>query len=141
MRNRIRPDVSYRIIDANLNRLREGLRVCEEVSRFILAHRGLTAQCKQLRHQVTQAAKGLPGIAALLTGRQSRRDVGRRLVTATELRRRNTSDIFFANSQRAKESLRVLEEFSKLRSPASALRFKALRYRLYALEKKIARHF
>ena len=41
-----------------------------------------------------------------------------------------------ANSQRAKESLRVLEEFLKLSDKNSSGNFKQLRYQLYALEKR-----
>jgi len=44
---------------------------------------------------------------------------------------------FYANTQRVKESLRVLEEFAKLDSPVSAERFKTLRYKVYGLEKKL----
>jgi hypothetical protein len=46
-------------------------------------------------------------------------------------------DIYYANSQRVKESIRVLEEFAKLRNKQVAEKLKKLRYRVYALEKKI----
>ena len=41
-----------RIIDANLNRSREGLRVCEEVARFHLSSPQLTRELKSVRHAV-----------------------------------------------------------------------------------------
>jgi hypothetical protein len=46
-------------------------------------------------------------------------------------------DVFYANSQRAKESLRVLEEFAKLRDRRLAEDLKKLRYQVYALEKNV----
>ena len=42
----------YRVIDVNLNRSREGLRVCEEVARFILNNKSITARFKALRHDI-----------------------------------------------------------------------------------------
>ena len=46
----------------------------------------------------------------------------------SELKRENLSDIFYANAQRVKESLRVLEEVTKLLDPRCALKLKKLRY-------------
>jgi len=36
-----------RIIDANLNRVKEGLRVCEEITRFILDNHKFTLNLKR----------------------------------------------------------------------------------------------
>ena len=41
-----------RILDANSNRSREGLRVCEEVARFVLNSHPLTKDLKRLRHAI-----------------------------------------------------------------------------------------
>lgn len=125
-----------RIIDANINRAKEGLRVCEEVVRFIANSRSLTAGFKRIRHGIDEAAKNLPA-ERLLSERMSLTDAGKD-IHAGELARRGYKDIFFANIQRSKESVRVLEEFSKLQDAACALKFKKLRYRLYELEKKAA---
>jgi thiamine-phosphate pyrophosphorylase len=72
----------------------------------------------------------------VISARDIGRDVGRGS-TYTEFKRHGTVDIFFANSQRAKESIRVLEEFSKLRDKKLAEKLKKLRYKIYALEKKV----
>ncbi|MCX5693910.1 MAG: thiamine-phosphate pyrophosphorylase [Candidatus Omnitrophica bacterium] len=96
-----------RVIDANLNRAKEGLRVCEEVARFILDDYKFTAQFKAARHKIDNLAK-----------------------------RGNCKDIFWANIQRIKESLRVLEEFSKLINARAALGLKQLRYKTYEIEKE-----
>jgi len=125
----------YRIIDANLNRVKEGLRVCEEITRFILDNQKLSALFKKIRHQIDTPARKIYPASLLLAGRQSSSDAGRRN-SYGELKRSNCKDIFGANIQRAKESLRVLEEFSKLVDAKSAENFKQLRYKVYAIEKK-----
>jgi len=130
------PDAVKRIIDANINRSKEGLRVCEEVTRFILEDASLTAALKKVRHEINSLAGSLAGARALQEARDARRDTGRYLY-GKELIRRDHGDIFSANMQRAKESIRVLEEFSKLSRRRTAVRFKELRYTLYEIEKKV----
>ena len=126
-----------RIIDANINRVKEGLRVCEEITRFILNSRSLTQELKESRHRIDAAAKGLATKNELLKERLSLEDVGENIYV-NELQRNSLKDIFFANIQRAKESIRVLEEFSKLININSSLKFKKIRYKIYAIEKKAA---
>ena len=127
----------YRILDANINRAKEGLRVCEEISRFILNSRSLTAQLKAIRHRIDLLLKKIPPRFRLMMERESAADVGKNTY-APELMRKGIRDIFFANMQRVKESVRVLEEFTKLIDSDTAEEFKKLRYRLYETEKKIA---
>jgi thiamine-phosphate pyrophosphorylase len=135
-----------RIIDANINRAKEGLRVCEEIARFILDSRLLTSELKKIRHEIDALVKYFPDTPALLNQRKSGQDVGRN-IHSFELKRAGLYDIFFANIQRVKESVRVLEEFAKLQNAKAALGFKRLRYAVYETEKKIAgkipalRHF
>jgi thiamine-phosphate pyrophosphorylase len=125
------------VIDANLNRTKEGLRVCEEIARFILNDRALTASLKEVRHGVSSAIKGKRFFCGAISGRQSDKDAGKEIY-ADELKRKDCFDVFFANIQRVKESIRVLEEFSKLKDRSCAVRFKDLRYSVYGIEKKIA---
>lgn len=125
----------YRIIDANLNRAKEGLRVCEEITRFILDNRKLSALFKKTRHQIDSLARNIYPASLLLKERRSSGDVGR-FNSYGELKRSNCKDIFWANIQRIKESLRVLEEFSKLADAKAARGFKQLRYKVYAIEKE-----
>ncbi len=127
-----------RIIDANINRVKEGLRVCEEVARFILDNPNLTAEFKKIRHKIDALIKRLPELARLLKERRSSSDVGRNIYI-NELKRRNFQDIFFANIQRVKESVRVLEEFTKLINKNLAIRFKKVRYDIYEIEKNAAK--
>lgn len=126
----------YRILDANINRTKEGLRVCEEIARFILNSRSFTLKLKKIRHKIDSLLKYLPAKESLIGKRQSLTDVGKD-AHPCELSRRNSQDIFFANIQRVKESLRVLEEFTKLSDIKIAVNFKRIRYEVYEIEKKI----
>ena len=128
----------HRIIDANINRAKEGLRVCEEITRFILNNRNLTSDFKKIRHRIDALLNRLPLNIKLIRDRESLKDAGR-TIYAGELKRNNYQDIFFANMQRAKESLRVLEEFAKLIDKTIAIEFKKLRYGIYELEKTAAK--
>ena len=124
----------YRVIDANFNRAKEGLRVCEDICRFFLNTRKLTSEYKTVRHQLSGLVEPLK-ISEAIDARNIKRDVGKASVK-TELKRSGFKDIFYANSQRAKESIRVLEEFMKLSSPREAQGMKRLRYKIYDLERE-----
>lgn len=127
-----------RIIDANINRAKEGLRVCEEVSRFIFENRLLTKELKKARHGLESLSRKLISRIMLLEARRSSHDIGKQIYI-NELERGNCGDIFFANIQRAKESVRVLEEFSKLINQKIAVGFKEIRYSIYGIEKNAAK--
>jgi thiamine-phosphate pyrophosphorylase len=117
-----------------LNRVKEGLRVCEEIARFVLNNRKLTASLKKIRHDIDKIAGKAYPVSVLLKQRDSNADVGR-LNSRGELKRFGCKDIFRANLQRVKESLRVLEEFGKLINKEPALSFKQARYKVYEIEK------
>ncbi|MDO8488907.1 MAG: hypothetical protein Q7S42_02190, partial [Candidatus Omnitrophota bacterium] len=85
-------------------------------------------------HQIDELARKIYPVSGLLAQRNSKSDVGR-FNSCGELARTNCKDIFWANIQRIKESLRVLEEFSKLVDRKAALGFKQLRYKVYEIEK------
>ncbi len=132
---RIKDVKLYRVMDANLNRAKEGLRVCEDICRFVYDHRQWTRGFKTIRHQLTESAVGI-GITNLVAARHIEGDVGKKTISS-EFARGKVDDILYANAQRVKESIRVLEEFAKLKDRHTAEDFKKLRYRMYALEKRI----
>ena len=136
---RLSKETIYRILDANLNRAAEGMRVCEEVVRFILNDAKFTAQFKSIRHQLIDSAGALKR-RRFIEKRNSQLDVGRKILSG-ELKRENWQDIFFANMQRVKESVRVLEEFYKLIDKNAAVKLKNIRYRSYEIEKKVTLKF
>lgn len=126
-----------RIIDANANRLTEGLRVCEDITRFILSDRIKTQHFKSLRHRAFLALKALIEDKKILAKfRDPQEDIGKSTIKS-ERKRKDIADIFRANIKRAEESMRTLEEFSKLLKPRISERFKHMRFELYALEKNI----
>ncbi len=124
-----------RIIDVNLNRSREGLRVCEEIVRFVLEDVKLTGEFKALRHRISRMIKKLPvSQERLLESRETQTDIGRKAKSLNG--RKNYKDLFAANIQRVKESMRVLEEFSSIFNQSFSNDFAQLRFRVYRLEKK-----
>ena len=123
----------HRVVDANFNRAKEGLRVCEDVFRFVRDDQKATERLKKVRHDLTRVASVF-GLKDIVAARDITHDVGRKTISA-ESRRGDISDIFYANIQRVKESLRVLEEFAKLKNSAAACGFKELRYTVYEIEK------
>jgi thiamine-phosphate pyrophosphorylase len=120
----------FRIIDANVNRAVEGLRVVEEIARFILEDKKLTGQLKAMRAQIRRAKPPL-------SARGSESDVGRKLYHETEADRQGLLDIFTANIKRAQEALRVLEEYTKLIDPKHGAVYKECRFKVYDLEKAL----
>jgi len=126
---------SLRLIDANLNRLREGIRVIEDIFRFILDDKTNATKLKNLRHKAR-----LPNYNKLLQNRDIINDV-LKTTTKSELQRENLNSILIANFKRAQESARVVEEFTKLNTKLNFKEyskiFKHIRYELYDLEKKL----
>jgi hypothetical protein len=135
----------YRIIDANLNRAREGIRVAEEVARLYFDDAQLSQKFKSLRHQLTKLAKNSFDEKKLLSFRDSQKDVGANSMRGLEKKRADLESIVQANLKRSQEAVRVLEEFGKLirvrqanqAKEESAQSFKKIRFRLYELEQKI----
>ncbi|HRJ79623.1 MAG TPA: thiamine phosphate synthase, partial [Planctomycetota bacterium] len=66
-----------RILDANLNRAREGLRTAEEYARFILNDSTAQQSLKAVRRKLEELLKALgPAAPALLAARDVAGDVG-----------------------------------------------------------------
>lgn len=127
----------YRIIDANLNRAREGIRVVEEVARLHFNDAKLSSKLKVLRHELTKVAKEYFDQKKLLSFRDSLKDVGADSMGNLEKKRADLNAIVKANLRRSQEASRVLEEFGKLIHPDSARAFKRIRFKLYSLEQEI----
>ena len=123
------PDL-YRVIDANLNRLKEGIRVIEDIARYLHNDKPLATKLKALRHQ-----SRIDDLQNLLASRDSINDVLRPTVTS-EMNRTDLESILVANYKRAQESSRVLEEMYKIVDPELSEHFKGIRYALYTLEKE-----
>ena len=119
----------YRILDANLDRAREGLRIIEEWCRFGLNDSSLAEECKKMRQE----------LAVLHTweirqARDTPADVGTELSHPGEEQRDSIESLLQANLARIQEALRVLEEYGKLYSIKMGSICKNLRYRVYTIE-------
>ena len=124
-------DSELRILDANLNRLREGIRVVEDILRYSFNERALALKLKDLRHSCR-----LKNFRSLLNSRDSQNDVLKTSIPQEQIRK-GLKDIVIANFKRTQESARVLEEILKLQKIEESEQFKNIRYSLYILEKEI----
>jgi len=124
-----------RVIDANFYRCKEGLRVVEDVFRFVSRNDTLRKKIRKLRHSLDFIIQEKILKDAILS-RNSREDPGRG-TDYLEIKRDSANSILYVNLQRTKESLRVLEEFFKLIIPRHVSRIKRIRYEIYTLEKEI----
>ncbi|MDD3627692.1 MAG: thiamine phosphate synthase [bacterium] len=127
----------YQILDANINRLTEGLRVLEEITRFSLSNKETTIKLKNFRHEIVTLYKSLPNSKSFINSRDTGSDPGKELNRKSELTRDNLQAIINSNSGRIKESLRVLEEFTKLLDKKISMQFKKARFDFYDIEKEV----
>lgn len=126
-------DRTYRVIDVNLNRASEGLRVLEDAVRFFINDRDLTEELKNLRHLLLKETERLPGKEKLIALRDSVQDVGAKL---KEEKREKIEELIEANFKRVEEALRSLEEYGKLILSSWGEKFREFRFQTYNLEKK-----
>ena len=119
----------YQIIDANLDRAREGLRVLEDWARFGLGGNGFVAKIKNYRQ--------ILGKNHLEVYKQSRNYIEDRFkgLTHQEQNNRKTPEqIVSSNSSRVQEALRVIEEFSRLHNHELSKIASEIRYEIYTIE-------
>ncbi|HPM43322.1 MAG TPA: thiamine-phosphate pyrophosphorylase [Candidatus Omnitrophota bacterium] len=133
-------DKIMRIVDANLNRSREGLRVCEDISRFALSSEASTKELRSIRHSISAIAKRFEShLGSVASSRDAVEDIGRSSRIKGGIKRGSLRDVLMSNMQRSKESLRVLEEFFKIIDLSVSKRFSRLRFKAYDVEKNILR--
>ncbi len=131
------------MIDANLNRSSEGLRVLEDVARFLLNDAQLSQRLRTLRHDLARETQLLN--VGLLSHRDSEHDVGRLHSKGKDPAEEATSvrglvGLVTANAKRVEESLRAMEEVAKLPEMNSMLNtasFEQTRFALYTLERDL----
>lgn len=117
----------FQIVDANINRVSEGLRVIEEYARFIAKNKEVTAKLASLRKQLNALETAEDEINNLKI-RNTEKDMRAKEVPAP---RQSIRSLLKANFKRVEEGLRVLEEYTK--NP----QYNTLRYEIYQLEKEI----
>ena len=119
------------MIDANINRVSEGLRVVEDWARFFFRDPALTDSIRRLRHSLWETVRGV--YPQIIKGRDTGEDI---LRETSEGIRKELKDIPAASFNRVKEGLRVLEEMGKLISSDSSKIFKDMRFKIYDIEKE-----
>jgi thiamine-phosphate pyrophosphorylase len=125
-----------RIIDANLNRIGEGLRVLEEFARLSLNDAGLTGRLKILRHRMVHIDTDLQ--QQLLRARDAAGDIGADMTAEGQEKPRDFTGTIVANARRVQESLRVMEELA--RESGTGLEteaYRQARFALYTIEKEL----
>ncbi len=131
------PDfTSLRILDANLNRAGEALRVWEEYARFQLEDPSLYESIKQLRHDLSASVPDELR-TSMLHHRDAIGDIGRTIETSSEYQRKHTLDVAQANGQRATQALRTIEEYSKPFAGEFARHAESIRYRVYEIQRQL----
>ena len=129
-----------RLIDANANRAREGLRVLEDAARFVLGDAALSAACKDARHRLRDALESLDADAlALLAHRDPPGDGGTAGSNESEMTRSSAREVVIAAGKRVGEALRAIEEYAKTLDGGGecAARVERVRYASYELEKRV----
>ena len=118
-----------RIIDANLNRACEALRVLEEIARFLVEDKNISADLKNIRHTLNSLQDA--DYAELLLARDTEGDIGVSIKNPDK--RSGIETIFKANIKRLQQALRVLAEYC----PENFDMLENLRYKSYTLEKNM----
>lgn len=124
----------WRTLDASANRSAEAVRVLEDILRFCLDDAFLSQEAKAIRHELA-IIFSREDLQARIRLRDVLRDVGVSTTVAKTPPRTEIKHVVAANAARASQSIRSLEECSRLVVPAVTTAFEQLRYRIYTLEK------
>ncbi len=117
------------LIDANLDRAREGLRVIEDWCRFGLHKKEYVILIKDWRQQLGQQHYEIYKKARLTSS-----DESAGLNHPAQKDRKQPKEIVAANFARVQEALRVLEEFCRSSHPELSTISAKIRYKIYDLE-------
>jgi thiamine-phosphate pyrophosphorylase len=123
----------WRLLDANANRAREGLRTIEDTARFVLNKPEAAKALRTLRHGLDELVRRQ--YKTLLRARDVSHDSGRGNVAKPYDGGIRT--LLAANFKRCEEALRVLEEYGRVLSPRAVKRAQAIRFKVYQWETKL----
>lgn len=125
-----------RMIDANINRICEGLRVIEDFLRFELNDSKYISRLKNIRHYIRETVSN-----AINDNKIKKRDAVNdpgKAPSDTENNRKTYLDLVKANFYRVEEGLRVLEETFKLKNNDEIIKtVKSFRFEIYDIEKQV----
>ncbi len=117
------------IIDANLDRAREGLRVLEDWARFGLGLEKYVIKIKNFRQIL-----GKHHLEVYKKSRNHIEDQCKGLSHVEQNNRKSPEKIISSNAARVQEALRVIEEFARLNNKELAKIASDIRYEIYTLE-------
>lgn len=130
--------LALQVVEANLNRLREGIRAVEDALRYTGGAEKLFTALKRLRERSGNREERLRRAlgSQLIAARELEKDAGRATEEPLEVKRGNLLSLLTANFKRAQEAARNLEEYCKLLGERSAASdFKRVRFELYEHER------
>jgi len=117
------------IIDANLDRAREGIRVLEDWARLGLGQENIVIKLKNFRQIL-----GKNHLEFYKKSRNRINDPSKGLTHIEQLKRKSPEKIISSNSARVQEALRVIEEFSRGHNQNLSKIASEIRYEIYTLE-------
>ena len=118
----------YQIVDANLDRAREGLRVLEDWARFGLGKEKYVERIKNFRQIL-----GKNHLEVYKQSRNHNEDKCKGLSHQEQINRKTSEQIISSNSGRVQEALRVIEEFSRQHNNDLSKIASEIRYEIYTL--------
>lgn len=127
---------TYRIIDANINRMAEGIRVIEDHSRFISENIEINKQLRDIRHKARKILKDID--SDLISARESLSDNGLKISGNSKLDNKTTEkELLLSNFKRIQEAVRSIEENLKVIGEyEKGKQFEKIRFEVYEIEKQ-----
>jgi thiamine-phosphate pyrophosphorylase len=122
------------IIDVNINRFSEGLKVVEDLTRFYLTDNKNLNLIREIKQRFWNIFGNVR--KEVVFSRKSQQDLGRKS-KFDRAKRNNLDQVLTINLKRCQESLRVLEEIVKILDSKLFGQIKQLRFKLYDLEKEL----
>lgn len=129
-------DSILRLLDANANRAREGLRTTEDYIRFSVGESRWSKRLRSLRHGLTEVVQHVVPQERLVAARRVDRDIGHPALAeeAHTPVQSSARDVAIRGLKRAEEAIRVLEEYVRGTDIEAARRFSEMRFATYEAE-------
>lgn len=127
----------YRVIDSNVNRVSEGIRVLEDISRFVLEESDITTELRETRHWIRKLLNKIDD--KMISARDSVSDIGRDISGKSKIdSKKDIKQLLVSNFKRVEEGLRSIEESLKIPDHYQASKkVENLRFRIYDIEKRL----
>lgn len=126
----------YRLLDANINRVSEGIRVLEDIARFVYDNEKYSKLLREKRHYLRKLFTEFDKF--FMESREVSKDVGIGITKASTLdKKTNIKELSFGNFKRIQEGLRSIEETLKVIDKYEfSKNIETLRYNFYTIEKE-----